>query len=392
MRSSSVTSPLPAYDVVMTGTFAAWRLGTLQARALPLATALQRHGVRCALVTVPWDLSSERGVLDIRSRVPLWNTSSASLRLTPVAVRQQLRAIAALQPRVVHVMKPRGFGGLSGTLLRQTPVLVDADDWEGDGGWNRIGRYPLLQRRMFDWQERTLLRDANGVTAASTLLAQRARALRDGPGRGCVWHVPNVLPDEWIAELTEACGQYTPVLDDTPTILLYSRFEEFGPDWLPRLLRALDDATDCPLRVRVIGDTQPPCVDSVGRVVVELMGYVARDRLPRLLASASVAVFPYEDSLVSRSKNSVKLLELLAAGCPVIASDTGDVAPTIGEAGILLDGHAPEAFGRTVVTLLRHHALLHLMREAGPRRIRASFAPAARLPTLLAAYEMVTPS
>src|SRR3712207_2312811 len=111
-------------DIVMLGTFAAWRLGTLQSRALPLAIELRRQGVRCAIVTTPWDLPTERGLRDIISGVPLINTSATSPTAAWSAVAEQVRLVRALRPRAVHVFKPKGFGGLAArSLARELPVI-----------------------------------------------------------------------------------------------------------------------------------------------------------------------------------------------------------------------------------------------------------------------------
>jgi glycosyltransferase involved in cell wall biosynthesis len=95
--------------------------------------------------------------------------------------------------------------------------------------------------------------------------------------------------------------------------------------------------------------------------------------LPELLGSGTLAVYPYRDSLITRSKQSVKLLELMAAGCPVIASDVGDVAATLGMAGLVLTGDHPAAFAAATVELLDRSERLHAMRAAGPRRVATCF-------------------
>jgi hypothetical protein len=93
-------------DIAMVGTFAAWRLGTLQARALPFARELGKRGVRCAIVTVPWDMPTEAGVSDVIGGVSIYNTRSSGVATFPLAVGMQVRMLDRLKPRVVHVFKP----------------------------------------------------------------------------------------------------------------------------------------------------------------------------------------------------------------------------------------------------------------------------------------------
>ena len=360
-----------SYDIVMLGTFGLWRLGTLQARALSFARELAARGYHCAIVTSPWDMPSERGVVEVRDDVLIVNTRSASAATIP-AVRQQLDAVRQLRPRLVHLFKPRGFGGLAARrLLGRAPVIVDSDDWEGDGGWNRQGHYSLAQRRLFDWQERTLLRDADGVTAASTLLEHRAIALRGG-SRG-VWRLPNGLSPSWIDTLANAreMSENSPgPASEPPTVLLYSRFEEFEPAWPDRFAHAL--RAQC-RAVRIIA------VGGGGSREIEQLGYVARHRLPDVLGRSSLAVFPYQDSIITRSKQSVKLLELMAAGCAVVASDVGDVATVLGSAGRVVPGHDPVCFASASAELLADAETRRILGEASRQRVREHFS----IPTIV---------
>ena len=373
-----------AYDVIMFGTFAAWRLGTLQARALPLARALRRRGLRVALVTFPWDMPSEAGVRDELDGVSLINTRGARLAAAPALVRETV-VWAARQRAVAYVFKPKGFGGLVGrALLGRLPVVVDSDDWEGDGGWNGVGGYGPAQRRLFDWQERDLLRRADGVTAASSLLMARARALRrDRVDGDHVWRLPNGLEDAWRERLAMASRQ-TSRVDEPVTIALYSRFAEFAADWLPRFIAALDAAAPLPVRLRLIGDAPP--IDARPLVAIERLGYVERDALPRLLGSATLAVHPFRDALIARSKGSVKLLELMAAGCPVVVSAVGDIRGTLGAAGVALPGDDPRAFAAETTRLLEAPEQLRAMRAVGPSRVARHYRIDTFADTLMKVY------
>ena len=110
-----------------------------------------------------------------------------------------------------------------------------------------------------------------------------------------------------------------------------------------------------------------------GRELLILLEYVARDMLPDIFSSATIAVMPLDDSLAARSKHSVKLLELMASGCPVIASDVGDVPRTLGAAGVLVRGSDPESFADSALELMQDSVRLESMSLAGPPRIRAAF-------------------
>ncbi|CAN5805813.1 glycosyltransferase family 4 protein [soil metagenome] len=361
-------------DVIMLGTFSAWNLGTIQARTLPLAAELRSQGIRPAIVVTPWDMPSEAGVVDVIDGVPVINTRSASATNPLPAIRQQIAWARKLKPSLVHVFKPKGFGGFAGRVLsRSMPLIVDSDDWEGDGGWNDAGDYGPLQRRVFQYQEQDLLCRATYVTAASTLLAERAREIRNSAG-DTVKRLPNGMTYKHWRELSSA--RLTPPASiDPPVILLYSRFAEFNNDWLASFVSALSVITDRKLIVRVVGDAenQSKPVLLGGKIIVEILGYVSWAAVSTLLGSSSVAVYPYRDSLVTRSKQSVKLLEQMAAGCPILASDVGDIASTLGTAGVVLPDASPERFARSTIELLEQPERMNVMSADGTERIRSAF-------------------
>jgi glycosyltransferase involved in cell wall biosynthesis len=371
----------------MAGTFSAWHLGTLQARALPFARELQSRGVRCAIVTVPWDMPSESGVIDTIGNVELRNTTATGVTSFPLAVAQQAAQIRALQPKLVHVFKPKGYGGLAGRLRpRGVPLVIDSDDWEGDGGWNQHGTYSALQRRLFNWQERTLLQSADAVTAASQLLKRRALTLRHAAPETVSW-VPNGLADGWLRRLSSARDGAN-VAGDAPTILLYSRFAEFPDDWLPRYLGCLSASLepDAWANVILVGESQHRLDTGYRNLSINHMGYVAYNSLPEILGRADIAIFPYADSLIARSKNSVKLLELMAAGCAVIASRTGDVPAVAGDAAILLDSSEPEAFAAVTIDLQRNVPRIGRLSTTAGLRVQRQFSIAAVTDRLIDAY------
>lgn len=373
-------------DVVMLGTFSTWRLGTLQARALPLAIALRRQGVRCAIVTVPWDRRVERGVVDVISGVQLVNTASTSIRETPRAVVEQIAAVRALRPSIIHIFKPKGFGALSGMVARMRPIVVDSDDWEGDGGWNRLGSYNILQRRVFAWQERRLIQMADCVTAASTLLVHRARSLRPQLDSTTTCYVPNGLAGDWLDSLRRA--REARLSESEPAVLrviLYSRFAEFPTDWIQSFLSELDSVVVGLVEVCLVGERER--IDNGRkRVIVTHMGYVARDDIPAVLASSSIAIYPYADSLVSRSKNSVKLLELMASGCAIVAADIGDVPTALGAAGVLVERGNPIDSARAVARLLSAPSARARIGQAAQQRVGQLFSVDAIASRLSDAY------
>jgi glycosyltransferase involved in cell wall biosynthesis len=131
---------------------------------------------------------------------------------------------------------------------------------------------------------------------------------------------------------------------------------------------------EAPCHVRLAGDG--PALSAVESAVlrdglsqrVELLG--ARADVPDLLARSDVFV------LSSRSEGfPVSVLEAMAAGLPVVATDVGGVAEAVedGETGFLVPTADPEAFARALDRLLVDGELRRRMGAAGRARALSLF-------------------
>ncbi len=88
---------------------------------------------------------------------------------------------------------------------------------------------------------------------------------------------------------------------------------------------------------------------------VRFTGWLPLDQVPAYFAAAHVAVYPYDDTLINRTKCSVKLIGLLEAGVPVVADAVGQNIEYIqnGVSGILTPAEDDAALAAALVTLLQ---------------------------------------
>jgi glycosyltransferase involved in cell wall biosynthesis len=323
--------------VLMLGTFAMHPKGTMSARAAGMASALIGRGWDVRIGTVPWDNPAEAGRRYEFNGVPVFNTKTISPRLTPLAVRELLAEATEFRPHLIHLFKPKGFGDLAARVLqrRGVPVIVDMDDWEGDGGWNDRLPYSSLQRRLFQWQETSWPSRADAVTAASRTLHAYARQLGASPYR-CDY-LPNQLNTDRIDELIDPPepdpSRYPAIRPvGRPRILLYTRFVEFEPSFLVELLKDLG-RRGCDAEIVVAGRSADGAPEREIRRALQTidvspsivwLDWIEPEHLGWISRQCSVALVSFEDSLINRAKCSVKLLELLATGIPVVASNVGE--------------------------------------------------------------------
>jgi glycosyltransferase involved in cell wall biosynthesis len=224
------------------------------------------------------------------------------------------------------------------------PQVQDTDDWEGWGGWNELLPYPIWMKYFFAWQERSLAQAADAVTVASRTLETQVWGFGVEPAR--VFYLPNGVPDQPQSLPSRAAARALLGLADDPVVLLYTRFWEYPLSYILELLLVLK-AHRPDVRLLVVGDGEQGEAAELWRratraglePLLDVRGWSDRSTIRAALAAADVAVVPFADTLMNRAKCSVKLLELLQAGVPVVASRVGQAAEYIrdGRSGLLVE-------------------------------------------------------
>jgi glycosyltransferase involved in cell wall biosynthesis len=95
------------------------------------------------------------------------------------------------------------------------------------------------------------------------------------------------------------------------------------------------------------------------------LGYVPQEDLPRIYSGADAFVY------VSLWEGfGLPVLEALASGVPVIASNTSSLPEVVGDAGILVDPQSVASIATAMKTLVTDEQLHLQLRKAGPARAR----------------------
>ena len=108
---------------------------------------------------------------------------------------------------------------------------------------------------------------------------------------------------------------------------------------------------------------------------VHYAGWVEPQALGGPFAEADLALYPFDDTLINRTKCAVKLLDLMAWGLPVVADAVGENAQMIvhGESGWLVPPGDVEAMATAVIHLLRQAPLRRRLGEGARRRVMARY-------------------
>ena len=85
--------------------------------------------------------------------------------------------------------------------------------------------------------------------------------------------------------------------------------------------------------------------------------YVPHEEVPEYLAAADVVVATFARNETTVCKSPLKIVEYLAAGRPIVASDVGEVRRMVGEGGIVVEPDSADAIARGVSELLADDTL-----------------------------------
>jgi glycosyltransferase involved in cell wall biosynthesis len=291
------------------------------------------------------------------------------------------------RPDVVHFFKPKAYAGLAHLVLWwlrrlggiSMRLVLDTDDWEQ--AWNKILPYSAVQKKLFAWQENWGLQHADTVTAASRALEDLTSQTR-GTNAG-VFYLPNGYLAEWpegalSAEKVREMWQ----LGRAPVILLYSRFIEFRLERIVTLVKEVAGSVP-EARWLIVGcglqGEEQQLADKLAKAglaeYARFTGWLPFDHLPACFAAADVAIHPYDDTIINRTKCSIKLIDLLMAGVPVVADDVGQNGEYIesGVSGSLVSSEDDTAFAGAILDLLHNPEKRAGLGKAAAVRIRENF-------------------
>ena len=324
--------------------------GGVQQHVQHLAVALRGLGDE---VTVVAPGSRSRGGLEAVGpsvRVP-FNDSVAPIGLRPDLYRRTARALRRLDPDVVHVHEPMvPWVSLAATLSASAPVVATFHAWS-----DRDRAYRLARRVL----RPALARIDAHLAVSPAAAAYHGAALGRRPEGFEV--VPNGVD---VARFRDA-RPFTQ-MQEQPSLLFVGRLEpRKGLDQLLHAMTRLK-TTRPDLRLYVVGDgpdrdRSQQLLPARLRSDVVFLGRVDGEELPRFYASCDLFVAP----ALGGESFGIVLIEAMAAGCPVVASDIPGYASVVtdGVDGRLVPPGDPAALAEAIGALLDNPSLAGALAE-----------------------------
>ena len=364
--------------------------GTVIARMIPIAVELQALGHDVVIVAPPYTNPEDSGKTEVVRGVRLVNVAlgpKQKVLAAPILAWRMLRAALSEKPDLVHLFKPKGYGGIAAMVLlslerlgiRMPPLFLDTDDWEGEGGMNELHGYSGAEKRFYHFQEQWITRRAVGVTVASRALEELVQ--RMGIPREALLYLPNCVSAGKQGDGKSVRARLG-IAADAPVVLLYTRFFEFSQEKLHYLFSEIFRQVPG-VRFLVVGKGRHGEEDLLQKTAREagfeqalvLAGWVEPESLPDYLAAGDLALYPFADTLVNRTKCPAKLTELLMAGKAVVADRVGQLAEYIadGRSGVLCDPDDWQQMAQKAVELLYSRAELQRLGEAGRHYLQGNF-------------------
>ena len=201
-----------------------------------------------------------------------------------------------------------------------------------------------------------MLRGAQHVTVASRALVDRVSEL------GVLWRRITYLPNT--SSLTTADQAH-----GDSRAAVYTHFGEVSPAHLLRLWARISDrvpeATLCVVGAGPNGEERELSALATAKGIrsIRIHGELLPEQLSLVVGSCGLALFPCEDTLVNRTRCSVRLVDLVALGLPIVAHSVGECGHLVrgGESGLLAQPGDDDAFVRAAVILLNDPVLARRM-------------------------------
>ncbi|MBU9888722.1 MAG: glycosyltransferase family 4 protein [Candidatus Omnitrophica bacterium] len=334
-------------------------------RVLRLADELGKRGHEVQLVYFPLNRREENAYRGIRI-LPLDRAISVRAFWKNTALLCEFAAWAD----VIHLQKSHFYAAVPAAFAAYRtgkPLHYDWDDWEEKIFYASVRRKSpttLLTGLSFFMMERCLPLLADSMSVASEAL--KRLALRRGARKEKVVMVPvggdlqQFRPDRLPGGVRKKYG-----IKDALIVLYHGQLHscQYVRQFLQAIKSIAGKSGRSGLKFMILGSgtelgpLQAYAADLGVMDRVIFTDFVPHADVPEYVAAADICVAPFEDNEVTRCKSPLKVVEYLASGKPIVASDVGEVRNMVEGAGILVAPGDAEALAGGILKLADHEAL-----------------------------------
>ena len=249
------------------------------------------------------------------------------------------------------------------------PLVTDWNDWWGRGGIIdelRPRWYRVLFGGVETYYEEAFRARADGLTAISTALVQRARGLGVPSERIC--HLPGgARLDLFQVQPKEECRNWVGLPLSDPVLA----FSSLDSHWdLEIVMRALAIVAEKYPAVKLIvtGKAGKSVMDLAKTYGVEgnvyLTGFLPLEELPWYLGCADLFVLPFPSKVYNVGRWPNKITDYLSLGRPTISNPVGDIEVLFDDHDIgLLAAWDPADFARKIIYLIENPGVANQLGE-----------------------------
>lgn len=350
-------------------------------RILRLADEFGKRGHEVQVVYFPIHKREENAYRGIRI-LPLDRSISARALIQNTVLLCEFSKWAD----ILHIQKSHFYAAIPAVLaayLTKKPLHYDWDDWEEKIFYNSTSHKSLttyLTGASFFFMERCLPFLAETVSVASTVLRQLA--VSRGAKEERIASVP-VGADLQQFRPDQNAGDVRKKYNLKKELLVLYHGQLHSCQYVRLFIQAIAiisrDKSNGSLKFMIMGSgsdlgslkTFAEEQGVMGEVI--FTDFVPHADVPHYIAAADICVAPFEDNEVTRCKSPLKIVEYLASGKPIVASDVGEVRNMVEGAGELVPPGDPEALAQGILKVAKDEVLRKTMGEAARQRAETIF-------------------
>jgi len=298
------------------------------------------------------------------------------------------------QADIIHFQKCFSIASLPSLFsayLRRKPVHYDWDDWEyAIYHWDPPSK---IYGEYLNLMEKTIPKLADTVSVSSHYL--RKLALKTGVPNNNIFdsHVGADLKKFNPKNKGEKIKKQYNIKEKLVLYLGQLHGGQYAELFLKAAKQVLEKEKDVKFMVVGGGHYLPSLRQKNHELELDkeviFTDYTEYNLIPQYLAAADVCVAAFEDNNITKCKSPLKIVEYLAAGKAIVASDVGEVKRMLGDSGITVKPGNEEALAQGILRFLRNDEFRRENEIKARKRAEDEYNWKVTANNLLKAYEMI---